>query len=323
MEKVRGNKILKVVWDYLIMTIGTLIYCMSWESFMIPNDIASGGLTGACTIIQFATGIPVSYTFILINILLLIGGSLILGKGFGLRTIYVIGLSTVLFRIIPTMPFLQAIPTMPLYISDKVLVAIIGGLLEAVGIHIIFSKGGSTGGTDIVALVINKFWPISLGTVFIYVDLFIIATILLVPGRNFQDMIYGYIAMVTFSLMLDYLQLGRKSSLQVMVFSKKYKEIADYIITVMDRGVTALNSVGWYTKENKEVLLIIIRRSQIKELTRAIKSVDNDAFVSVCPARSVFGEGFEEMKTGISRNNKESKTSPLKANAGRTDTNVS
>lgn len=304
MAKNGGGKVLRTVWDYAVISFGVLLYCLSWDSFMIPNNIASGGLTGACTIIQFGTGIPVSYSFIVINTLLLIGGSLVLGRGFGLKTIYAILLSTVLFRIFPGIPQIQAIPGEPLYISEKVLIPIIGGLLEAVGLNLVLQKGGSTGGTDIVALIVNKFWPVSLGSVFMYLDLFIIASVLLVPGKGVQDMVYGYIAMVTFSLMLDSMQLGRKSSLQVLVFSKKYNEIADYIINVMDRGVTALESVGWYTKESREVLLIVIRRAQLQELTRAIKSVDKDAFVSVCPARSVFGEGFEEMKTGITRKKK-------------------
>lgn len=298
------KKFLGSIWDYVVLTLGTLLYCMSWDSFLIPNDIASGGLTGACAILQFATGIPVSYSFIVANVILLVGGFLILGKGFGFRTVFVIALSTILFKVLPTLPLLQSIPGQPLYISEKVLIPVIGGLIEAVGIAMIFHKGGSTGGTDIVALVVNKFWPTSPGKVFLYTDLFIIASILLIPGKSVQDMIYGYICMVTFSVTIDSLLLGSKSTVQVLVFSQNFDRIADYIIHEMDRGVTALNAVGWFTREDKKVLLILIRKAQLPQLTRAIKAIDKSAFVSVSSASSVYGEGFEEMKTGLSRSKK-------------------
>jgi uncharacterized membrane-anchored protein YitT (DUF2179 family) len=279
---------------------------MAWDSFMIPNNIASGGLTGACTILQFATAgrIPVPYSFVIANSILLLLGSLALGKGFGFKTIYAIALSTVLFKILPNFDFLKSIPGEFLYVDEKVLIPVIGGLLEAVGIGFIFKKGGSTGGTDIIALLINKFWPVSPGQVYLCTDLFIIASILLVPGKTVQDMIYGYISMITFSLMVDYVLLGSKSSVQILVFSQKYSEIADYIINNMDRGVTAINAVGWYTKESKKVLLILVRKSQLPMLSKAIKDIDHNAFVSVSPASGVYGEGFEEIKTGIHRKKK-------------------
>ncbi|MCI1785446.1 MAG: YitT family protein [Bacteroidales bacterium] len=300
------NKIVRTVWDYSVISFGTLLYCMAWDSFMIPNNIASGGLTGACTILQFATAgrIPVPYSFVIANSILLLLGSLALGKGFGFKTIYAIALSTVLFKILPNFDFLKSIPGEFLYVDEKVLIPVIGGLLEAVGIGFIFKKGGSTGGTDIIALLINKFWPVSPGQVYLCTDLFIIASILLVPGKTVQDMIYGYISMITFSLMVDYVLLGSKSSVQILVFSQKYSEIADYIINNMDRGVTAINAVGWYTKESKKVLLILVRKSQLPMLSKAIKDIDHNAFVSVSPASGVYGEGFEEIKTGIHRKKK-------------------
>jgi uncharacterized membrane-anchored protein YitT (DUF2179 family) len=306
MPKLTTKMITKTLWDYFAVSFGTLLYCMAWDAFLIPNNIASGGLTGACTIVQFATNgaIPVAYSFISVNTLLLLIGFLVMGRGFGFKTIYCIALSTILFRFLPAFDFLKAIPGEPLFVDEKVLIPIIGGILEAVGVGIIFIKGGSTGGTDILALIVNKFWPISPGKVFLFVDLFIIASILLVPGKTFQDMIYGYIAMVTFSVGIDYMLLGSKSTVQILVFSQQYQQIADYIIKEMDRGVTALNAVGWYTKEEKKVLLILVRKSQLPMLTKAIKNIDKKAFVSISPASGVYGEGFEEIKTGINRKKK-------------------
>ena len=155
------------------------------------------------------------------------------------------------------------------------------------------------------ALVINKFWPVTPGKVYLYSDLFIIASVLLIPGKTFEDMIYGYIAMVTFSFMLDFVLLGSKSTVQLLVFTNKPDEMADYMMNTMHRGVTALKSVGWYTKKEKNVLLIVARKSQMPELSKAIKFIDDKAFVSVSPASSVYGEGFDELKTGIAKKKKD------------------
>ncbi|MFA6592247.1 MAG: YitT family protein [Bacteroidales bacterium] len=310
----KWKKFTRIGWDYFVITVGTFLYCLAWDAFLIPNNIASGGLTGACTIVQFATNgaIPVPYSFITINTMLLLIGFLIMGKGFGFKTIYVIILSTFLFRVLPEFNFLKAIPGQFFFVNEKVLIPIIGGLLEAVGIGWVFQKGGSSGGTDIVALVINKFWPISPGKVFLATDIFIIASILLVPDKSFQDMIYGYIAMITFSVMIDFMLMGSKSTVQVLVFSQKYKDIAEYILHKLDRGVTALNAVGWYTQEEKKVLLILVRKAQVPMLSKAIKAIDKKAFVSVSPASGVYGEGFEEIKTGIQRKEKSKQNSEVK-----------
>ncbi len=159
------KKIWKTVWDYVLMTLGGLVFCMAWDCFLIPNGIASGGLTGLCTIIQFATGFPVAVSYILLNVVLLGLAFLILGNGFGVKTIYCILITTLMFEILPQFDSIQALPGRPLYISEKVLIPVIGGLLEAIGISWIFRRGGSTGGTDVIALILNKFWPVSPGKV--------------------------------------------------------------------------------------------------------------------------------------------------------------
>lgn len=296
-----ARKLFETLKEYIILSIGTLMYCLAWESFLIPNNVASGGLTGLCTIIQFATQgfIPVSYSFIVLNVILLAIAFFVLGRGFGFKTIYCILLSAILFEVLPQFTFLKSIPGEPLYINEKVLIPLIGGLMEAVGIGLIIHYGGSTGGTDIVALIVNKFWPVSPGKTYLYTDLFIISSIIFLPGKTVQDMVYGYIAMVTFSYMVDFVLLGRKSTVQVLIFSQHYDKIADYIMKDMDRGVTAIKSIGWYTKQDKSVLLVLVRKTQLAELTKAVKTLDKNAFISVSPASSVYGEGFEEIKTGV------------------------
>lgn len=302
----KPGKIWTVLYDYLLMSIGTLIYCVGWTSFLIPNGLASGGLTGLCTIIQYGTGgsIPVGISFPVINVFLLIIAMLVLGKAFGFKTIYVIALSSFLFELLPNFPQLEVVDPERF---DKFLVAIVGALLEAVGIGITLLRGGSTGGTDILAMIVNKYWPVSPGRVYMVADIFIIASMLLVPGMGIVDMIYGYVIMITFSFGVDYVLLGNKSSVQILVFSSKYKEVADHMINDVHRGVTALQSIGWYTQSEGKVLLIIARKYQLNVVIKEIKSIDRAAFISVSTAMGVYGEGFEEVKTGINFRKKHNK----------------
>ena len=289
----KTNKVLSVLWDYFLMTIGSVIFCMAWTSFIIPNGLASGGLTGLCTIIQYGTGIPVGITYPILNIVLLILGVLSLGKAFGFKTIYVIALTSVLFDLLPQFPQLEVL------MEEKLLVALVGAFLEAVGIGIVLLRGGSTGGTDILAMMINKYWPVSPGKVYLYSDLFIISSLMFVPDKGLVDLIYAFVLMVGFSFGVDYVLLGNKSSVQILVFSSRYQEIADHIINDVNRGVTALQSVGWYSQKESKVLLIISRKYQMNEVVNEIKKIDKKAFISVSTAMSVFGEGFEEIKTGL------------------------
>ena len=289
------NKFLSVAWDYLLITVGTLIYVMAWTSFLIPNGMASGGLTGLCTIIQYGTGMPVAWTFPIINVLLLVMGFLVMGNAFGIKTIYVIGLSSLLFKILPDFSALQVIME-----NQGLTVALVGGSLEALGIGLVLLRGGSTGGTDIVAMMLNKYWPVSPGRVYLISDIFIILSVLLVPDKGVVDVIYAYFVMLVFSFGVDFVVLGNKSSVQLLVFSTRYQEIADHIINDVQRGVTALKSIGWYSQKESRVLLIILRKNQMTEVINEIKNIDKDAFVSVSSANSVYGEGFEEIKTGVS-----------------------
>lgn len=287
------REILNTLDDYAVITLGVVFYAFAWADMLIPNGIASGGLTGACTIINFATGIPVHLTYIVVNGLLLLAGFLILGKGFGFKTIYAIGLSTLGLDFFSGMEFLHV------FFDNKLLLVIVAAIIESIGLTCILARGGSTGGTDIVALIVNKFWPVSLGKVFLALDIFIIASVLLVPGKTIEDMVYGYVAMVIFSVFVDWVLLGRNSTWQVMVFSNKYKEIADTVIHDLNRGVTALDAQGWYSGESKKVLLIMVRKPELHTITRTVKEIDPSAFVTVSSASTVYGEGFDEMKTGF------------------------
>ena len=292
MEK---NKVLNLLWDYILMTIGATIFCMAWTSIIIPTGMASGGLTGLCTIIEYATkgAIPMGIPYWIMNIGLLVIGFLSLGRAFGIKTIYVIALTSLLFEVLPKFPQLEVL------IDEKFFVALVGASLESVGIGLVLLRGGSTGGTDIVAMMINKYWPVSPGRVYLFSDIFIISMLLFIPDKGLVDMIYAAVVMIGFSFGVDYVLLGNKSSVQILVFSSKYQMIADHIIHNVRRGVTALQSVGWYSQKESKVLLIIARKYQMNEVVNEIKSIDKKAFISVSTAMSVYGEGFEEVKTGL------------------------
>lgn len=289
----KTNKMLSTLWDYFLMTVGSVIFCMAWTSFLIPNGLSSGGLTGFCTIIQYGTGLPVGISYPVLNFLLLLLGFLVLGKGFGVKTIYVIILTSVLFDALPMFPQLVVM------MDEKLLVALVGAVMESVGIGLVLLRGGSTGGTDIIAMIINKFWPVSPGRVYLITDIFIILSILLVPGKGIVDVIYAYVVMLGFSFGVDLVLMGNKSTVQILVFSSKYQQIADHMITNVDRGVTALQSMGWYSKQESKVLLIVARKYQMNTILNEIRNIDTRAFISVSSAMSVFGEGFEEVKAGV------------------------
>ncbi len=292
--------------DFIILTIACFIFAMAWEGFMIPNGMSAGGMMGLCTVVQYATGglIPAQYSYFAINVILIVVAVIAMGIGFGFKTIYCIVVSSLAMEVIASVPEIHSVMGQFFYVRETLLIPIIAGLLEAVGLGLVLRYGASTGGTDIVALMVNKYWPVSLSKVFLISDIVIVALLLFLPDKSFADRVYGLVEIITFSAIIDYVVGGDKSSYQLLVFSDHYADIADHIINNMDRGVTVLSAQGWYTKKEKNVLLILINRKQLPSLTKVIKEVGPRAFMSVSSTNNVYGEGFEEIKTGIKRKNK-------------------
>ena len=295
------NVVLRTVWEYITLTLACFIFAMAWECFMIPNGMSAGGLMGLSTIIQFATGgaVPAQYTYFGINAVLIIIAVMAMGIGFGFKTIWCIVMSSVAMQIVAGLPVLHAIPGSFFYMEERLLIPVVAGVFESVGLGLVLRYGGSTGGTDIIALMINKYWPVSLGTVFLLSDVVICALLLFLPEKNFSDMCYGLTEVVIFSLVIDIVVGGKRSSYQLLVFSEHYEKIADHIIHNMDRGVTVLKAQGWYTKSDKNVLLILINQRQLSGLSQVIKEIDPRAFMTISPTHNVYGEGFEEIKSGV------------------------
>ena len=303
------NKVLKTIWEYIVLTFATLVFTVSWEAFMIPNGMSAGGIMGVCTIVEYATGgfIQASFSLFVINAILILLAVLVFGIGFGFKTIYCIVMSSVFLWLVSDWGWLHSIPGNFLYVEDKTLVPIIAGIFESLGIGLAIKSGGSTGGTDIIALIINKYWPVSLSGVFFVSDfIVVIAQLLLRPGfgsyvgdpKTFNDVMYGILEIVTFALTIDLFTVGGRKTMQLLVFTEKYQEIADYVCNTMERGVTVLKAQGWFTRRDRNVLLILLTRQELSSLSKVVNAIDPNAFLSVSAAAGVYGEGFEQIKTG-------------------------
>ena len=271
----KRKAILHTLWEYLILTLACFFFAMAWECFMIPNGMSAGGMMGLCTVVQYATGglIPAQYSYIAINAALIIIAVIAMGIGFGFKTIWCILVSSLIMGVISKADALHAIPGSFFFMEERLLIPVVAGVFEAVGLGLVLRYGGSTGGTDIIALMVNKYWPVSLSMVFLVSDVVICSLLLFLPEKNFSDMCYGLTEVVIFSLVIEIVVGGKRSSYQLLVFSQHYDKIADHIINNMDRGVTILKAQGWYTKADKNVLLILINQAQMSEISRVIKEI--------------------------------------------------
>ncbi|MBR5100585.1 MAG: YitT family protein [Bacteroidales bacterium] len=297
MEK---NKVLKTLKSYAIITVGLILYVLAWVVFIMPHQLVGGGVTGISAVIQYCTGFHVSYSFFIINGILLLIALKVLGPAFGVKTVYAMVVTTLLLRFMPMVIPQEFIQVIALD-NGKLLSVIIGGMICALGISLTFSQGGSSGGTDIVALMITKYRAISPGKILLILDIFIIASSLIVPtegswGVRVANLVYGYVMAGVFAVALDLFVSGSKQSVQIFIFSKNYEKIADRITNDVHRGVTALDGKGWYTKTESTVLVVVARKQELKFLLTLIKEEDPQAFISVASVTGVYGSGFDVIK---------------------------
>lgn len=274
--------------DYLAITLGLVMFSLSWTLFIIPAKITGGGVSGIGAVLFYATGIPVGLTYFLVNIVLVGVAIKVLGANFGIKTIY----SMIVVSL--GLSFTQNIISEPI-VDDTFLSAVLGGILSGVGLGIVFSKGGSTGGTDIIAAIVVKYRNISPGRVIMYCDVIIIASSFFVL-KSIDKMVYGYVTMAVVSYALDAVLSGANRSAQMFIFSKKYAEIADFINQQRYRGVTVIDGTGWYTKENVKVVISVVRKRETGAIFRKIKEIDPGAFISMGSVMGVYGEGFDKLK---------------------------
>lgn len=306
MEKNNFKKILIGIKEYLLIAVGLLLYAGGVSIFIIPNELVGGGVTGISALLLYAFNIPVSWSFFGINLILLAIALKVLGKGFGVKTVYAIIVASLFFDIFPRIlpadsDFVQAIALA----NGKLLSAIIAGVCCGVGIAITFMQGGSTGGTDIIALMINKYRNIPPGKIILSIDIIIIACVMLLPdesgnavnwGMKIATVMYGYVVTFVVGYSLDLTLSGSRQSMQIFIFSKEYEKIADAITADLHRGVTVIDGEGWYTKTEGKILLVIVRKTEINQVFKIIREIDPNAFTSSGAVSGVYGQGFERMK---------------------------
>ena len=307
----------KSVWtefkDYFWITVGLLLYTFGWTVFLLPYHIVTGGVTGLSAIIFYATNIPISYSYFLINLALLIAALKILGWRFMVKTIYAI---CVLSLLLAAAQWLITQPNGQMYKilgeGQQFMSLVIGCMFTGTSLAIVFLHNGSTGGTDIIAACVNKYRNISLGRVLIFVDFLIIGSCLFIPqfGEPLQRVhmtVFGLCTMVVENFMLDYVFNARRESVQFMIFSLKYQEIANAIGTQLEHGVTILDGHGWYTGKERKVLCILAKKNESQYIFRLIKMIDTQAFVSQSSVIGVYGEGFDPIKVSVPKKKKEKK----------------
>lgn len=295
------NKTLKVLKEYFIIALGLALYALGWIIFIIPNNLVGGGVTGFSAIIQYCTGFDLSYTFFITNVILLLIGLKVLGKGFGAKTVFAIVLTSVFLKFFPLFipqSFIDEFAST----NGKLLCAIIGGAMSGAGIGMTFTQGGSSGGTDIIALIITKRHNVTPGKVLIAIDSLIILSSIIIPGETdwgvkIAVIIYGFILEAISATSIDLVLSGSKQSVQVFIFSKKYAEIADRINAEVERGVTVLNGTGWYSKTEGNILMVIARKHEYSRILKIAKEEDDKAFISIGSVNGVYGEGFEMIKS--------------------------
>lgn len=285
--------------DYLQMLLGTVIYTIGYSCFLLPYKIVSGGVTGISTIFFYLTGFPAGTTYFIINIGLLLIAMRVLGWRYLVRTIIVTLLISSVINVMQVqLTEIMADGTsrlMHILGEQKFMACVIGAFFEGLGLAVIFMAGGSTGGTDIIASSINKYWNISLGRLLLMCDIIIIGFSYMIE-HNIETVVVGYLAMFISTNFLDYVINAARQSVQFIIISEHYEEIAEEVNTQLERGVTVLSGEGFYSKEKRQVLLILAKRYESRSIFRLIKRLDPQAFVSMSNVEGVFGEGFDTIK---------------------------
>lgn len=274
----------EIIYDYIGITVGAIFTAMGLVMFLVPNKIAAGGISGISTVLHHLFGWPVGLTMLTINVPLFIIGVRILGINFGIRTLYgILVLSLATDYLTPHLPNLT---------DNTLLAAIYGGLFAGVGLGIVFRFKATTGGTDLIARLINHYSGFSVGKGLLMVDFLVIAFAAIV--FNAELALYALIALFITGKFIDLVQQGFNIAKGTFIISDNGAEIKKGILHKMDRGVTILRGKGGYTEADKEVLLCIISRAEVARLKSLVHDIDEDAFVIITDVHEVLGEGFNE-----------------------------
>lgn len=289
------NFMLREIKDYIIIALGMILYGIGWTVFLLPNQITVGGLPGIASIVYWATGLPVQYTYFSINFCLLILSIKVLGWKFSVKTIFAV------FSLTFFLLFIQELTEGMELLHDEIFMScILGATLCGAGIGIAFSVNGSSGGTDIVAAVINKYHDISLGRIIMVLNMTIVTCSYFVL-KDWGQVVYGYVTLYVVSFVIDKIVNASRQSVQFFIISKKYEEISREI-NALHRGVTLIDAVGSYTGNEQKIMFVLAKNNQSNTIFRIINDIDPTAFISQSLVIGVFGEGFDQLK--VPRNKK-------------------
>ena len=281
-------KVATVFRSHAIITFGLLCGSFGWGAFLIPANVTGGGVSGIAALIYFGTGFPPGITYLLVNLVLILAAMKTVHISLGIKSIY----GVVVFSLL--LSLFQTLCSEPL-VNDTLLATIVGAILSGIGSGIIFTQGGSAGGTDLIAMMITNQRNISPGRVIMMVDVVVITSSFFVL-HSLERMIYGYCVMVIAGYVVDFVLAGSKQSYQMFIFSDKYEDVAANISTNVKRGLTLVDAQGWYTRKPTKMIMVIVRKHEVTNVFRAIKEVDPEAFISMGNVMGVYGKGFDRMK---------------------------
>ncbi len=278
--------------DYFFITLGIALYAIGYTAFVLPEQLVSGGVTGISSLLYYAFQWNPAVMIWGLNGLLLLISFKGLSRQFTIRTIVgvtILSLMVALMKVV--------FEKFPLITpgEDRFMHIVIGALLGGSGLGLVFAHNGSTGGTDIIVALVNRYSRLSLGRVMQFVDISIICSSYIL-FHSAELIVYGVVFIVISSIMVDYVVNGTRQTVQFMIISKRYKTMADSINQQMGRGVTILHGQGWYSKSDVEVVMVLCRKYESQYLFNLIKAIDPDAMVSQSFCHGVFGEGFDKIK---------------------------
>ncbi|MEE1385529.1 MAG: YitT family protein [Prevotella sp.] len=278
--------------DFMFIVFGILLYAIGYTAFILPEKVVMGGVAGLSALIYYATNIPAGISVFVLNITLLVIAFSALTKQFVVRTI--VGVIILSLFIGMLQPFFQTFPIITVG-EDKFMHVLIGGMLGGAGLGVVFSHNGSTGGTDILTVLLTKHFNLSFGRAMQFIDCTIIGSSYLL-FHSMETIVYGIVFTLVASYVCDFVVNGSRQTVQFLIISKKYKEIADTINRRINRGVTVIEGKGWYSKENVEMLVVLSRKYESQDIFAVIKQIDPQAVVSQTFCHGVFGEGFDKIK---------------------------
>lgn len=296
--------------DYIMIILGLMLYSLGFTAFILPHEIVIGGLSGVGTLVYFASGgfIPVAVTQYVCNLILLGFAFKIVGKTFVTRTIFG---ATVLSLFIGVMESFFMRLGHPI-LADISMSAILGGILCGLGVGTVFIHNGSSGGTDIVAAMVSKVSNVSIGRTMIVTDMLIVTCSFFLPFQgDFQArleakvplIVYGWVVTFIIAYCTDMLINTNRQATQFIIFSKRWQEIADMVNKEARRGVTVMDGMGWYSKQDVKILMVWCRKIESVTIFRIVKMIDPEAFITQANVNGVYGKGFDTMKIKIKKRN--------------------